>query len=70
MDIKLFCRKHYRRAVPYIPMLVPTMAIEIIECAIHYRVDLVYQPKCPVCWDNDQREKVFKDFEEKHQNLF
>ena len=70
MEIKLFCRKHYRRAVPYVPMLVPTMAIKVIGCVSCYQIDLIYEPKCPVCWDGGEREKIFKEFKEKHQNFF
>ena len=64
MKIELFCRKHYRRAVPYVPMLVPTRSIERMGCIVNYRKDLEYQMKCPVCWDNGDREATFRAFEE------
>lgn len=67
MQTQIFCRKHYRRSVPYVPMLVPTMSIEQIGCIIHYREDLVYKMKCPVCWNNGEREKVFAEFKKRRQ---
>jgi len=67
MLIQQFCRKHYRRAVPYVPMLVPTMSIEQMGCIIHYREDLIYELKCPVCWDNGDREKTFTEFKKRRK---
>ena len=43
-------------------MLVPTMSIEQMGCIIHYREDLIYELKCPVCWDNGDREKTLAEF--------
>lgn len=65
MEIQKFCGAHYRRRVPYVPMLVPTMSIEQMGCIIHYREDLIYELKCPVCWDNGDREKTFAEFKKR-----
>lgn len=64
MEIQKFCGAHYRRRVPYVPVLVPTMSIEQMGCIVKYRKDLEYQMKCPVCWDNGGREAAFRAFEE------
>ena len=64
MEIQKFCGAHYRRRVPYVPVLVPTMSIEQMGCIVKYRKDLEYQMKCPVCWDNGDREATFHAFEE------
>tara|TARA_B100002019_G_scaffold256818_1_gene240460 strand:+ start:140 stop:286 length:147 start_codon:yes stop_codon:yes gene_type:complete len=43
------------------------MSIEQIGCIIHYREDLVYEMKCPVCWNNGEKEKVFAEFKKRRQ---
>ena len=69
MLIQKFCGAHYRRRVPYVPMLVPTMSIEQMGCIIHYREDLIYELKCPVCWDNAHKliQQIKADMADKQQ---
>ena len=50
MLIQKFCGAHYRRRVPYVPMLVPTMSIEQMGCIIHI-FNWSYSPTSNLCED-------------------
>ena len=48
---KIFCRKHYRRTVEYVPVMVPvTINYQIGNLSISKK-DVEYKLMCPVCWD-------------------
>ena len=53
MEKRVFCRKHYRRVVEYVPVIVPIyLDIEINGQKIR-RTDYEYQLRCPVCWEKE-----------------
>ena len=54
--LKVFCRKHFRRSVEYIPVIVP-ITIKYKLCGKEYlRKDYEYQLKCPVCWEQEKNK--------------
>jgi len=65
MNKLLFCRKHFRRPVAYVPMLMPTMTVERLGCVVKHRKDLIYIPKCPICWDQGERNAAFAEYQKR-----
>ena len=58
VENRVFCRKHYRRVVEYVPVIVPIyLDVEINGQKIR-RTDYEYQLRCPVCWE---KEKIKRD---------
>ena len=54
VEKRVFCRKHYRRVVEYVPVIVPIyLDIEINGQKIR-RTDYEYQLRCPVCWEKEK----------------
>lgn len=54
MEKRVFCRKHYRRVVEYVPVIVPIyLDIEINGQKIR-RTDYEYQLRCPICWEKEK----------------
>jgi hypothetical protein len=62
--LKVFCGKHFRRSVGYIPVIVPITIKYELNGKEFLRKDHEYQMRCPVCWDAGDREKTFKDFKQ------
>ena len=54
MEKRVFCRKHYRRAVEYVPVIVPIYLDIEINGQKMRRTDYVYQLRCPVCWEKEK----------------
>ena len=53
--LKVFCRKHFRRSVEYIPVIVPVTVDYEINGKKVVRKDYEYQLRCPVCWQNEKK---------------
>ena len=53
--LKVFCRKHFRRSVEYIPVIVPVTVDYEINGKKVIRKDYEYQLRCPVCWQNEKK---------------
>ncbi len=53
MHKRIFCKKHYRRVVEYIPVLVPVFYETNVDF-IEVRKDLEYKLMCPICWEVEQ----------------
>jgi len=54
--LKVFCRKHFRRTVEHIPVIVP-ITFKYKLCGKEYlRKDYEYQLKCPVCWEQEKNK--------------
>jgi len=47
-----------------VPILVPVLTNQVLGCVVKQTRDLVYEIKCPVCWDNGERKKAFQRFKE------
>ena len=58
MEKRVFCRKHYRRVVEYVPVIVPIYLDIEINGQKMRRTDYEYQLRCPVCWE---KEKIKRD---------
>ena len=58
MEKRVFCRKHYRRVVEYVPVIVPIYLDIEINGKKMKRTDYEYQLRCPVCWE---KEKIKRD---------
>ena len=56
MKIKRYCVKHYRRRIEYIPVLVPVKTWAGMGCVKQLQKDLIYQYKCPVCWEVEKKK--------------
>ncbi len=54
--LKVFCRKHFRRSVEYIPVIVPVTVEYEINGKKVIRKDYEYQLKCPVCWEQEKNK--------------
>ena len=54
MEKRVFCRKHYRRVVEYVPVIVPIYLDIEINGQKMRRTDYEYQLKCPVCWEKEK----------------
>ena len=48
---KIFCRKHYRRSVEYVPIMIPVTLDYKIGKTLIKRKDVEYKLMCPVCWE-------------------
>lgn len=57
---RIYCLKHYRRKVEKIPILVPVESYEGIGCVKQLQKDLIYEFKCPVCWEIEKKLKINK----------
>jgi len=64
MITKRYCNRHRLRAVEMVPILVPVLTNQVLGCVVKQTRDLVYEIKCPVCWDNGERKKAFQRFKE------
>ena len=53
----IFCRKHYRRIVEHIPVIVPITVKYELNGLKHSTKDYEYQLKCPVCWERERNKK-------------
>ena len=49
-NLGTFCRKHFRRRIRYIPVIVPVTVEFNINGKKEQRKDYEYQLKCPLCW--------------------
>ena len=54
MEKRVFCRKHYRRAVEYVPVIVPIYLDIEINGQKMRRTDYEYLLRCPVCWEKEK----------------
>ena len=54
VEKKVFCRKHYRRVVEYVPVIVPIYLDIEINGQKMRRTDYEYQLRCPVCWEKEK----------------
>ena len=54
--LKVFCRKHFRRRIRYIPVIVPVTVEFNINGKKQLRKDYEYQLKCPVCWAEENNK--------------
>ena len=54
MEKRVFCRKHYRRVVEYVPVIVPIYLDIEINGQKMRRTDYEYQLRCPVCWEKEK----------------
>ena len=53
--LKVFCRKHFRRSVEHIPVIVPIKIKYKLDGKEYLRKDYEYQLKCPVCWEQEKK---------------
>ncbi len=53
-NLGTFCRKHFRRRIRYIPVIVPVTVEYEINGKKIIRKDYEYQLKCPVCWEQEK----------------
>ena len=54
--LKIFCRKHFRRSVEHIPVIVPITIKYELNGKEYSRNDHEYQMMCPVCWDQEKNK--------------
>ena len=54
VEKRVFCRKHYRRVVEYVPVIVPIYLDIEINGQKMRRTDYEYQLRCPVCWEKEK----------------
>ena len=53
--LKVFCRKHFRRSVEHIPVIVPITIKYELNGKEYLRKDHEYQMRCPVCWEQEKK---------------
>ena len=54
--LKVFCRKHFRRSVEHIPVIVPVTIKYKLDGKESLRSDYEYQMRCPVCWEQEKNK--------------
>ena len=54
--LKVFCRKHFRRSVEHIPVIVPITIKYELNGKDYLRKDHEYQMRCPVCWEQEKNK--------------
>ena len=54
VEKRVFCRKHYRRVVEYVPVIIPIYLDIEINGQKMRRTDYEYQLRCPVCWEKEK----------------
>jgi len=52
--LKVFCRKHFRRSIEHIPVIMPVTIKYKLDGKNYVRRDCEYQLKCPVCWEQEK----------------
>ena len=55
-NLGTFCRKHFRRRIRYIPVIVPVTVEFNINGKKQLRKDYEDQLKCPVCWAEENNK--------------
>ena len=53
--LKVFCRKHFRRSVEHIPVIVPITIKYQLDGKEYVKRDCEYQLRCPVCWEQEKK---------------
>ena len=54
--LKVFCRKHFRRSVEHIPVIMPITIKYEINGKEYLKKDHEYQLRCPVCWEQEKNK--------------
>ena len=54
--LKVFCRKHFRRSVEHIPVIVPITIKYELNGKEYLKKDHEYQMRCPVCWEQERNK--------------
>ena len=53
--LRVFCRKHFRRSVEHIPVIVPVSINYKLNGREYLKQDYEYQLRCPICWENEKK---------------